>query len=107
MAQRKQRSIGEYKLSGMKKLARVYRYLDARRRETHSDNSHAGWRSYADAEATVMSAFYDLQKKLVLDDFNHHPEHKHTCPKCGVTLTCNNPMGCPGAHRPATCGACL
>jgi len=33
-------------------------------------------------------------------------KHQHTCPQCGVTLTCNNPVDCPGVGKPALCGAC-
>ena len=32
--------------------------------------------------------------------------HKHTCPECGKSLTCNNPKDCPGEGKKALCGAC-
>ena len=33
-------------------------------------------------------------------------KHKHKCPECGETLTCNNPRDCPGKGKPALCGSC-
>jgi hypothetical protein len=33
-------------------------------------------------------------------------KHKHTCPECDDTLTCNNPKDCPGIGKNALCGSC-
>jgi hypothetical protein len=32
--------------------------------------------------------------------------HKHKCPQCKGTFTCNNPKDCPGEGKEALCGSC-